>query len=187
MARPIQFPPTSASAQRGARSRDISSIWQRSFTRSWVRHREGRLPVGHVAWQGTGCTTGTVTMTGAVTCTAVFQALPCDPDGSLQRTCQTLGGTWNSATCSCSHINLDPLMLTLDGGPLALTDLAHGVRFDMEGTGSPTAIAWTTAGAQVAFLALDVNGNGVIDTGAEVFAGPPDRPDSRARSSAGCG
>ncbi|MDA8439806.1 MAG: hypothetical protein M0Z51_13235, partial [Propionibacterium sp.] len=89
-----------------------------------------------VAWQGTGCTTGTVTMTGAVTCTAVFQALPCDADGSLQRTCQTLGGTWNSATCSCSHINLDPLMLTLDGGPLALTDLAHGVRFDMEGTGS---------------------------------------------------
>ena len=51
-----------------------------------------------------------------------------------------------------------------------MTDLAHGVRFDMEGNGSPTAIAWTAAGVQVAFLALGLNGTGVIDTGAEVFA-----------------
>jgi YD repeat-containing protein len=129
-----------------------------------------------VGWQGTGCTTGTVTMTGALTCTAVFQALPCDPDGSLHQICQTLGGTWNSATCSCSHVNQDPLLLTLDGGALALTDLAHGVRFDADGDGATEPIAWTTAGTQVGFLALDLNGNGVIDTGAELFGGPPSGP-----------
>ncbi len=40
----------------------------------------------------------------------------------------------------------------------------------MEGTGSRTAIAWTAAGVQVAFLALDLNGNGVIGEADEVFA-----------------
>jgi hypothetical protein len=115
-------------------------------------------------------------MTGALTCTAVFQPLPCDPDGSLHRNCQTLGGTWNSATCSCSHFNQDPLLLALDGGALALTDLVPGVRFDADGDGVAEQVTWTTAGAQVGFLALDLNGNGVIDTGAELFAGPPSGP-----------
>jgi hypothetical protein len=36
---------------------------------------------------------------------------------------------------------------------LALTDLAHGVRFDVDGDGSTEATAWTTAGAPVGFLA----------------------------------
>jgi hypothetical protein len=75
-----------------------------------------------------------------------------------------------------SEFNQDLLALTLDGGALALTDLAHGVRFDGHGDGVAEPIAWTTAGARVGFLALDLNANGVIDTGAELFAGPPSGP-----------
>jgi hypothetical protein len=50
-----------------------------------------------------------------------------------------------------------------------LTDASHGVRFDIDGDGTPEQIAWTARGSGLAFLAIDRNGNGVIDSGAELF------------------
>ena len=62
----------------------------------------------------------------------------------------------------------DPLVLDLNGdGKLNLTTVADGARFDLAGTGRTVQAAFVTGGD--AFLALDRNGNGQIDSGLELF------------------
>lgn len=41
--------------------------------------------------------------------------------------------------------------------------------FDVDGNGLPERIAWTPADAEVAFLALDRDGDGAITSGKELF------------------
>ncbi len=53
--------------------------------------------------------------------------------------------------------------------PPRLTSPEHGVRFDLDGDGRRDQIAWTEAGADRAFLALDRNSNGKIDNGTELI------------------
>jgi hypothetical protein len=55
------------------------------------------------------------------------------------------------------------------GGGYDLTSAADGVRFDIDADGTKERIAWTRQGTNVAFLAVDRDGNGVIDSGAELF------------------
>ena len=132
-----------------------------------------------VGWQGTGCSTGTFTMIGARTCTAVFQTAPptCDPDGCLQAECRASGGgRWDAESCSCHFEWEDPLVLTLDGKPIQLTDTAGGVEFDIGGSGTRTPVAWTRAGSSAAFLVLDLDGDGAITTGAELLGMPVGAP-----------
>jgi len=50
-----------------------------------------------------------------------------------------------------------------------LTDAKHGVFFDLDGNGRVERIGWTAHNADLAFLAIDRNGNGTIDSGAELF------------------
>jgi hypothetical protein len=49
------------------------------------------------------------------------------------------------------------------------TDVAGGVRFDLDGNGVKEQVAWPTATSENAWLVLDRNGNGVIDSGKELF------------------
>jgi RHS repeat-associated protein len=123
-----------------------------------------------VGWQGTGCVTGTVTMTAARTCTAVFEPVSgCDPDGSQQMECEGRGNRWDFETCSCQPLWEDPLILRLDGKPIQLTDPTGGVSFDLDGTGVRKWVSWTHAGSTAGFLVLDLDGDGRITTGAELF------------------
>lgn len=62
-----------------------------------------------------------------------------------------------------------PILIDLDGGNIALTDLEEGVSFDIEPDGEVERIAWTVAGSRDAFLALDRDGDGLIENGAELF------------------
>lgn len=71
-----------------------------------------------------------------------------------------------SATAQASPC--DPLMLDLSGDGIALSSSAAGVYFDLHGYVAKT--AWTTSNDD-GFLAVDVNGNGRIDSGAELFGG----------------
>lgn len=62
-----------------------------------------------------------------------------------------------------------PVILSLDRGRYRLTDVARGVRFDLDADGEREKTAWTAAGERLAFLAIDLNGNGTIDSGHELF------------------
>jgi hypothetical protein len=61
----------------------------------------------------------------------------------------------------------DPIILDLDGNGLETVGLAANVYFDFDGDGVLTKTGW--AGANDALLVWDRNGNGRIDTGAELF------------------
>ena len=62
----------------------------------------------------------------------------------------------------------DPLVLDLDGnGRFDVTTPQDGHRFDLLGTGSPVLASTVTGGDGL--LALDRNGNGLIDDGTELF------------------
>jgi len=58
-----------------------------------------------------------------------------------------------------------PLVLDLDGDGLDLT--LERVRFDLRATGQPQMVTWT--GKREGFLALDLNGDGRITSGRELF------------------
>jgi hypothetical protein len=65
------------------------------------------------------------------------------------------------------------LLFPLEGheAEFALTSAEDGVLFDVDGDGVQEKVAWTPAGANVAFLAIDLNGDGRINSGRELFVG----------------
>jgi len=68
-------------------------------------------------------------------------------------------------------------------GPWRLTGIGNGVSFDIDGSGMKRLVAWTAADSEIAFLALDRNGNGVIDDATELFGfGTPLLNGKRARN-----
>ena len=62
----------------------------------------------------------------------------------------------------------DPLVLDLGQQGISLSTVETGVSFDINADGAVDQVAWTTG--QDGMLALDVNGNGTIDNGAEIFS-----------------
>jgi hypothetical protein len=78
----------------------------------------------------------------------------------------------NGGICS----DVDPVIIDLSGRGYQLTSATDGVQFDFYGTGVPTQMSWTAAGWDGGFLALDRNGNGRIDDGAELFSNLSPQP-----------
>jgi hypothetical protein len=68
--------------------------------------------------------------------------------------------------CSCQY---SPILVDVNGDGFALTDFAGGVFFDLNADGTPEKNSWTKQGADDAWLALDINGNGNIDDRRELF------------------
>jgi hypothetical protein len=63
-----------------------------------------------------------------------------------------------------------PFVMSVDpNSPYRLTSVDDGVRFDLDADGDLDQVSWTDAASDVAFLALDHNGDGKITSGKELI------------------
>ena len=69
-----------------------------------------------------------------------------------------------SPTCS-------PIVLDLDRDGIDLGAAGVGVHFDMDADGATEYTQWVRPGGDESFLARDLNDNGVVDNGSELFGG----------------
>lgn len=70
-----------------------------------------------------------------------------------------------------------PLVLDLDGGGIFTTSIFYPVEFDFDVDGLPEEVTWINPETGDVFLVLDLNGNGLIDNGRELFGNSTLLPD----------
>ena len=72
---------------------------------------------------------------------------------------------------------LCPLLVRTGTGPWSLSPVQDGVFFDMDGDGDLERTSWPASNSTLAFVALDLDGNGSIDDASELFGEKTRLPD----------
>ena len=101
------------------------------------------------------------------------------------------GGSCTSCTCgdssrrgnpatepNCQPCCPSPIVVDTTGHGFHLTSPEKGVMFDIRADGHPVQVAWTDPHSGNAFLALDRNHDGIIDSGLELFGNFTEQPAS---------
>lgn len=126
---------------------------------------DGKCPLGSVA-------------TGSGLC-CFSTSTPCSKP--LASKCLMFGGDFDFETCSCTGCNGcsgSPVVIDVAGNGIELSDAEAGVEFDLDGNNVKEKLSWTLYGTDDAWLALDRNGNGVVDSGAELFGDYTPQPEA---------
>lgn len=69
----------------------------------------------------------------------------------------------------CDPDHCSPILIDFDGDLFQLSGAREPVTFDIDGTGKTREIGWTRTGTDDGFLCRDLDRNGTIDSGAELF------------------
>ena len=98
-----------------------------------------------------------------------------DPETGVQ-TCSGGGGPgggWNNQDCGYNNVEqggcASPLVIDVENGSYLMSGPANAVQFDLNADGNVDVTTWTAKGFSAGFLALDLNHNGKIDDGSELF------------------
>lgn len=90
--------------------------------------------------------------------------------GSLCWTDPDTGGSVSSGDPNGGcDANCSPILINLAGGPWRLSGADDPVLFDIDADGYANRITWTGRGEPLSFLAIDLNENGAVDDGSELF------------------
>ena len=133
-----------------------------------------------------GTATGTWTDVGRTYASAVVEAPPSSGDVCGLEPSDCIDGyEFKPGFCQC--VTLSPILVDTSGDGFRLTSAEDGVEFDLNDNGQANErVAWTEPDSDDAWLVMDRNGNGTIDSGAELFGSRTpayaDAPDPRTEN-----